>query len=82
MPGKLFRFLFMFLTGCTSSSVLSLFPLLITFCAPSTHLITYLSLEILSFIIRTNKPILVEPTDLLNNVIVFQLLLEWLYSDG
>ena len=47
----------------------------------STHLLMYLSLEILMSIIRTGLPILVELIDLVNSVIIFlsqTTLLRWL----
>ena len=47
----------------------------------STHLLMFLSLETLTFIIRTGLPILVELIDLVNSVIIFlsqMTLLRWL----
>ena len=47
----------------------------------STHLLMLLSLETLTSIIRTDLPILVELTDLVNSVIIFlsqTILLRWL----
>ena len=79
----------MFSTGFTSLNVLLLFPIdrLLRLCAwflilfhlmymrfsRSTHLLMYLSLETLTFIVRTGLPILVELIDLINSVYNFSI---------
>ena len=60
---------------------LILFQLTLMRFSQSTHLLVFLSLETLMFIIRTGLPILVELIDLVNSVIIFlsqMTLLRWL----